>query len=95
MPLKPFSLHILGALAAKDAHAYDIGRQMQHDLRGSMHISSRQLYRDIARLELEGLLEAVPSTRPVRYRLTAHGRRTLTDERERTLQTYRILQERL
>jgi hypothetical protein len=37
----------------------------------------------------------VPDTKPVRYRLTARGRRMLTSERERSLRYYRLLLERL
>ncbi|MDB5179273.1 MAG: hypothetical protein JWN01_1216 [Patescibacteria group bacterium] len=42
-----------------------------------------------------GLIEAVPGTRPVRYRLTKRGRSTLIAEREQAYRTYRLLQSRL
>jgi len=95
MPPKPFSLYILGALAAGEAHTYAIAQQIGRDSRGAVTINSRRVYRDVARLEDDSLIETVPDTRPTRYRLTSTGRRTLAAERERALQTYRILQERL
>jgi len=95
VPPKPFSLSVLAALATGEAHVYAIEQQMIADVRGAILISSRSVYREMPRLIAAGLVAATADTRPQKYRLTPHGRRTLHTERERALQTYRLLQKRL
>ena len=94
LPLKPFPLSLLAALAAGEAHAYAIEQQMKLDAQDMM-IYSRAVYREIPRLVAAKVIEPVPATRPVRYRLTKYGRTLLVGERERSLRTYRLLQGRV
>src|SRR5664279_4983385 len=94
-PLKPFSTAILTALAAGEVHAYGVEQQMIADVQGSILVDSRALYRDIQRLVTDKLIESVPETRPVRYRLTKFGRTILLSERANAERTLKLLQTRL
>jgi DNA-binding PadR family transcriptional regulator len=93
-PLKPFSTALLTALAAGELHAYAIEQQMVQDARGAIPVRSWAVYRELPRLIKAGVVEAVPATRPARYRLTKFGRTILASERAWAEQIFRLLQAR-
>jgi DNA-binding PadR family transcriptional regulator len=95
MILKPFHLVVLTALAAGEAHAYAIQQQMVADVDGELIVRSWQVYRELPRLVGRNLIESVPATRPVRYRLTGQGRKVLASERASARHYAILLQERL
>jgi DNA-binding PadR family transcriptional regulator len=94
-PLRPFALALLTAVAAGESHGYALREQMMVDVNGDIVVNGLSVYRELQRLSEKGLLTVVPSTHPVRYRLTARGRQGLAYERGRALRTYQLLQERL
>lgn len=82
MFLKPFSVLLLTSLLKGEMHAYKLLMQMDADAPTGARMNSRAVYREIPRLIAKGLIESVPDTRPVRYRITKHGRSILLWERE-------------
>jgi DNA-binding PadR family transcriptional regulator len=93
--LKPFTIQLLTALAQGEAHGYEITNQMQTDTIAHLYVTGRAVYRELPRLEEDGLIEAVAGTYPKRYRLTSHGRRRLRAEAGWMLQTYQLIQKRI
>jgi hypothetical protein len=70
-------------------------KQMIEDIEGEALVNNWPVYREVHRLVEAGLIEPVPETWPIRYRLSSAGRRSLAYEKGRALRTYRQLQERL
>jgi DNA-binding PadR family transcriptional regulator len=95
LPLKPFPLALLIALAAGEAHAYAIQQRAIADVQGAIFVGSRAVYRELPRLVQAGLITLVPDTRPIRYALTKHGRTLLIAERIHAQNRFQLLQNRL
>jgi DNA-binding PadR family transcriptional regulator len=91
LPLAPPVALILVALAAGAAHGYRIRADVIEHSNGTVALDPGSLYRLIARLVDDGLIEEVPrSSRPADddarrryYRLTPVGRRVLQAETDR------------
>jgi DNA-binding PadR family transcriptional regulator len=71
---------LLGLLAQKAAHGYDLHRHLTADLGQMWHISLSQVYNILNRLEAQGFIASSEQTQgnaPTRrhFRLTAAGRR--------------------
>lgn len=86
-PLKPQGFQILLALAGGDLHGYAIQRAVLEQTRGQMHLWPATLYRTLAALEADGLIEQVsaPADEPQDerrqyYRLTRPGRARLREQ---------------
>ena len=88
LPLAPAVFHILLALAHGDAHGYRIRAEVIERSNGALKLDPGSLYRLIARLSSDGLIDEAP-TRPKAdedderrryYRLTPLGRRVLAAE---------------
>ena len=93
LPLTPIAFEILLALAEEDRHGYAILQAVENRLRGKLPLRTGTLYRALARLVEDGLIEELPpgqaeahreidSRRRV-YRLTRHGRTLARAETER------------
>ena len=90
LPLAPMVFHILLALADGEAHGYRIRAEVIERSNGALKLDPGSLYRLIARLSADGLIDEAP-TRPEAddderrryYRLTPLGRRVLSAETER------------
>lgn len=91
LPLAPAVFHILLALADGDAHGYRIRADVIERSNGALKLDPGSLYRLIARLSDDGLIDEAP-TRPKAdedderrryYRLTPLGRRVLAAETNR------------
>jgi len=86
-PLKAQYFLVLLAVAAQPAHGYAIKQEVER--RGGTRIDPGSLYRVIARMLEEHLLEESldpggdADSRRRCYRITEHGRRTLAAEAER------------
>jgi PadR family transcriptional regulator len=86
-PLKPQYFLVLLAVAEQPAHGYAIKQEVER--RGGERLDPGSLYRVIARLLEERLIEdedepaAGADARRRCYRLTVHGRRTLAAEADR------------
>ncbi len=85
-PLKPQYFLVLLAVAEQPAHGYAIKQEVER--RSGARIDPGSLYRVIARMLEEALIEDIedPSGADARrrcYRITAHGRRILTAEADR------------
>jgi DNA-binding PadR family transcriptional regulator len=93
--IKPFTVQLLTALAAGEAHGYAIEQQMIEDTFGHIFVDSRNVYRELRKLVEDGLIEEVPGTYPKRYRLTHDGRRTLRSEQGWMLETYKQINSRI
>lgn len=83
--LKPSDFHILLVLAEGPRHGYGIMKEVERESRGDVHLELGSLYRLLARLLDEGLLEegegaGDPDERRRYYRLTRLGRRVLKEE---------------
>lgn len=87
VPLTPISFEILLALAAGDRHGYAILQTVERRLSGVLPMRTGTIYRALARLLDEGLIERAGSDgddeRRRNYRLTALGRKIARAEAER------------
>ena len=85
LPLTPISFEILLALLDHELHGYAILQAVEGRLAGKLPMRTGTLYRALARLLDEGLIERTGSgddTDPRRryYAITAHGRQTARAE---------------
>ena len=88
LPLTPISFEILLALLHADLHGYAILQAVESRLTGKLPLRTGTIYRALARLMDEGLIErtgAVEDEDPRRryYRITGHGRTTAKAEARR------------
>jgi DNA-binding PadR family transcriptional regulator len=87
LPLTPISFEILLALAAGDRHGYAILQTVERRLSGVLPMRTGTIYRALARLLHEGLIEREASDagdeRRRNYRLTALGKKIARAEAER------------
>jgi len=83
--LKPADFHILLALAAGPLHGYRIMKDVERDTGGEVTLEIGSLYRLLARLVAEGLIDDIESADERRryYRITAAGRKALKSEAAR------------
>ena len=83
--LKPADFHILLALAAGPLHGYRIMKHVERDTGGEVTLEIGSLYRLLARLVTEGLIDDIESADERRryYRITAAGRKALKSEAAR------------
>ncbi|MFD8497665.1 PadR family transcriptional regulator [Amycolatopsis sp. NPDC059657] len=87
-PLTPAGFQVLLALAGGKAHGYGIMGFISEVTGGSVQLGPGTLYRTLARLAADGLLEEVPDAREDEphdarrryYRLTTRGRRRAAEE---------------
>lgn len=92
LPLTPVAFEILLAVGETESHGYRIMREVQARTAGQMSLHPGSLYRAVARLVEEGLLEELDERpapdmdddrRRAYYRLTPLGRRVAAAEAER------------
>jgi DNA-binding PadR family transcriptional regulator len=86
MPVpKPADFHILLALAGGPLHGYRIMKHVESDTAGEVTLEIGSLYRLLARLVAEGLIDHIDSADERRryYRITAAGRKALKSEAAR------------
>jgi DNA-binding PadR family transcriptional regulator len=88
LPLTPVAFEILLALAEEDLHGYAILQAVEARLQGVLPLRTGTLYRSLARLLDDELLEEVEGAdeadeRRRYYRITAHGREIASIEAER------------
>ena len=88
LPLTPIAFGILLALAEEDRHGYAILQAVETRLRGKLPLRTGTLYRALARLVEDGLIEELDSapgsdSRRRTYRLSRHGRSIARAETER------------
>ena len=88
LPLTPISFEILLALLDTELHGYAILQAVENRLRGKLPLRTGTIYRALARLLEEGLIERsqrVPEDDPRRlnYRITSYGRETAKAEASR------------
>jgi DNA-binding PadR family transcriptional regulator len=89
-PLTPAGFQVLLALAGGKAHGYAVMRFVEEVTGGTVNIGPGTLYRTIARLVADGLVEEVPGgdtdephdARRRYYRLTSLGRTAARAETE-------------
>ena len=88
-PMKPQWFQILLALSERALHGYGIQRMVLERTDGNMRLWPAMLYRSLATLEDEGMIEqvAAPEGEPdderrQYYGLTAEGRARLAEEAE-------------
>jgi DNA-binding PadR family transcriptional regulator len=83
-PIKPADFHILLALVDGPRHGYEIMKEVERETGGRVRLEVGTLYRILARLLADGLLqEADLDGRRRNYSLTQLGRRVLHSEAER------------
>lgn len=88
LPLTPVAFEILLALADEDLHGYAILQAVESRLSGLLPLRTGTLYRSLARLLDDGLIDEVEGDhtsdeRRRYYRITAHGRAVAALEAER------------
>jgi DNA-binding PadR family transcriptional regulator len=83
--LKPPDFHILLALAGGPLHGYGIMKHVERDTGGEVTLEIGSVYRLLARLVAEGLIDHINSADERRryYRITAAGRKALKSEAAR------------
>jgi len=82
--LKPADLHILLALAQGPRHGYGLMKEVEQDSNGGMRLEIGSLYRLLARMLDDGLIEeAEEDERRRYYRLSRRGLRVLKAEMAR------------
>lgn len=88
LPLTPISFEVLLALMDGDLHGYAILQRVEARLAGRLPLRTGTMYRALARLMDEGLIERTGASddddpRRRNYRITAHGRATARAEARR------------
>lgn len=88
LPLTPISFEVLLALMDGDLHGYAILQRVEARLTGRLPLRTGTMYRALARLMDEGLIERTGASddddpRRRNYRITAHGRATARAEARR------------
>lgn len=88
LPLTPVAFEVLLALAEDDLHGYAILQAVEARLSGLLPLRTGTLYRSLARLLEDGLIEEVDGTtttdeRRRYYAITRHGREVAALEAER------------
>jgi DNA-binding PadR family transcriptional regulator len=87
LPLTPLSFEILLALLPGETHGYAILQNVERRVRGALPLRTGTLYRALARLMEEGLIEDTGADaddeRRRLYRITLQGRRIAKAEAER------------
>jgi DNA-binding PadR family transcriptional regulator len=88
LPLTPVAFEILLALAGEDLHGYAILQAVESRLKGLLPLRTGTLYRSLARLLEDDLIEEVSGAassdeRRRYYRITKHGRTIAALEAER------------
>ena len=88
LPLTPIAFEILLALVEEDRHGYAILQAVETRLRGKLPLRTGTLYRALARLVEDGLIEelAAPAGTDSRrrvYRITRLGKNIARAEAER------------
>ena len=83
--LKPADFHILLALAGGPLHGYRVMKHVERDTAGEVTLEIGSLYRLLARLVAEGLIDHIDSEDERRryYRISAPGRKALKSEAAR------------
>ena len=83
--LKTADFHILLALADGPLHGYGIMKHVERDTAGEVTLEIGSLYRLLARLVTEGLIDHMDTADERRryYRMTAAGRKALKSEAAR------------
>lgn len=89
VPMKPQWFQILLALSGAPLHGYGIQRAVLENTDDAMRLWPAMLYRSLATLEEDGLLEKIPppedepdDERRQYYTLTSEGRARLAEEGE-------------
>lgn len=83
-PLKPVDFHIILALFDHSRHGYDIMKEVERETGGRVRLEVGTLYRVLARLVADGLIEEADlDGRRRKYSLTGRGREALHAEAER------------
>lgn len=88
LPLTPISFEILLALHDGELHGYAILQAVEGRLKGKLPLRTGTIYRALARLLEEGLIErsdrdSAADPRRVNYRITTYGRDTARAEARR------------
>ncbi len=91
MPLKQRTFHVLLSLDDGPLHGYAVRKRVLEQSEGAFELEPGGLYRTLARLEGDGLIEPVeapaddpsPDARRQYYALTHRGRSALADEARR------------
>jgi DNA-binding PadR family transcriptional regulator len=89
LPLTPISFEVLLALMDGELHGYAILQAVEARLTGKLPLRTGTMYRALARLLDEGLIERAggpaqdEDPRRRNYRITAHGRSTAKAEARR------------
>lgn len=88
LPLTPISFEVLLALLAGELHGYAILQAVEGRLAGKLPLRTGTMYRALARLMDEGMIERVDGSadddpRRRYYRITAFGRQTAKAEAKR------------
>jgi DNA-binding PadR family transcriptional regulator len=83
--MKPPDFHILLALTGGPLHGYRIMKQVERDTAGEVTLEIGSLYRLLARLVAEGLIDHIDTAdeRRRHYCITPAGRKTLKSEAAR------------
>jgi DNA-binding PadR family transcriptional regulator len=96
LPLPPATLHILLALAETERHGYAIMQDVEARTDGELRLSAGTLYRAVARMVEQGLIEEVEKRRTREdderrryYRITSLGTAVARAEVRRLLQLVR------
>ena len=94
--LKPADFHILLALSAGPLHGYRIMKDVERDTGGEVMLEIGSLYRLLARLVTEGLIDDIegPDERRHYYRITPAGRRVLKSEAARLANVVTLVRSR-
>ena len=95
MALKPADLHILLALSKSPRHGYGLMKDVETESSGEVRLELGSLYRLLARLLDEGLIQSArDSDRRRVYSLTSLGRKALQNEAQRLADLMKLIRSR-
>ena len=95
MALKPADLHILLALSKSPRHGYGLMKDVETESSGEVRLELGSLYRLLARLLDEGLIQSAGDDDRRRvYSLTPLGRKALQNEAQRLSDLMKLIRSR-
>lgn len=95
MKLRLLTLEVLLALAQSDTYGYELYRRVLRDGESAVIARDWDVYRELGRLEQEGLVETQLIRGKQQYHLTLKGTSALLIQKHRIIRLHHLMRERV
>lgn len=95
MKIRRLTLEVLLALALSDTYGYEIHRRVTRDGESAVIVRDWVVYKELSRLEAEGLVESQFQGNKRQYHFTLKGKEFLQSEKHRITRLHRLMRERV